>query len=94
MGSRTTGPPYFALKPTSEHSAVAVVAVGLAVVAVVLAVADVVLAVAESVSAVTAYLLQRAGGLSVCHVYSRAAAPAWCWLAAGASGNIPPQMED
>ena len=62
VGSRTTGPPYFALKPTSEHSAVAVVAVGLAVVAVVLAVADVVLAVAESVSAVTAYLLRQHSG--------------------------------
>ena len=92
--SRTSGPPYSALKPTSEHSVVAVV---------------VVVAAVELSVAVARYLLQQhfgaqtsrpgpagrgAGGQRVCHVYSRAAAPAWRWQVAGAAGNIPPQMED
>ena len=94
--SRTSGPSYSALKPASEHSVVAVVAV--------LAVAAVELSVA-----VARYLPQQqsgaqrlrpgpagrgAGGQRVYYVYSGAAAPALRWQVACAAGNIPLRAAD
>ena len=82
---------YFALKPTSERSVVAVVAA----VESLIAVAGYLLQQQSGAQRSRPGPAGRgAGGQRVCYVYSRAAAPGWHWQVACAAGNIPPLTED
>ena len=87
--SRTSGPPYSALKPISEHSVVALV-----VPVVELSVAAERYLLQQQSGAKGRGLGRGAGRPRVCHVYSRSAAPGWRWQVACAAGNIPPRTED